>query len=324
MAEDNKDGSSQTQTGNGEQTQTAFIPDSFKGSTNGELIKYLEGKVKEHEPLTKEKVEKLRRKQKAEGIISGITDAVRAVSNLYFAHNYAPNMYDLKEGSSMSAKAKARFDKAKAERDAEDEAYFNRLMALSKLRGADRDQGLNIWLKERELSRQSEEDARKRELHPYQKSFLESKAEREHGLALDAKQKGEAAGQYYGTRNENERKKGVVLDTQASANVARAAASRADAAASGARAMYYSDKDGSFVVENADGKLRRIKPGELEKEYTKVYNKLSKEQRDKLVRYDNHGMKRDLKPDEKRQVIADYEITQSEKESAKSEVSIHN
>ena len=109
--------------------------DRFDGETGDELVEYLERKIQGYRPLSEKDLEKLRRKQKAEGIISGISDAVRSVANLIATHHYAPNMYN--GNSSMSAKAKARFDKAKAERDAEDDQHFNYVMALRRLRDAD-------------------------------------------------------------------------------------------------------------------------------------------------------------------------------------------
>lgn len=128
------------------------IPDEFKGSSNQELIDYLERKIREHKPLSDADLAKIRRRQKAEGIISGISDAVMSVANLVAAHNYAPNMYNASEG--MSAKARARFDKEKAEREAEDDKYFNYAITLGRLRDADKARGLQAWQTEQTLARQ--------------------------------------------------------------------------------------------------------------------------------------------------------------------------
>lgn len=137
------------------------IPDEFKGSTNQDVIDWLEKKVKESKPLTDADLTKIRRRQKIEGIISGVSDAARSVANLIFTHHYAPNMYNAKE--SMSAKAKERFDKEKAEREAKDAEYFNYAMQLGKLKSADQDRALQIWQTEQTLARQDRayDDARK-------------------------------------------------------------------------------------------------------------------------------------------------------------------
>lgn len=103
-------------------------------SSYRELIPYLEQKLLESKRLSDDDLKKLRRRQKTEGIISGISDAVQSLANLVATSKYAPNMYNATEG--MSAKMKERFEKEKAERDAEDEKYFNYAMMLGKLREA--------------------------------------------------------------------------------------------------------------------------------------------------------------------------------------------
>lgn len=93
----------------------------------------------------------MRRKQKIEGIISGVADAAQSIANLYYTTQYAPNMYNAKEG--LSAKAKERFEKEKAERDADAERYFNYAMQIGKMRDADRQAGLEAWKTEQTLAR---------------------------------------------------------------------------------------------------------------------------------------------------------------------------
>lgn len=110
--------------GNGGQTYTA--------SSYDELIPELERRRDEYRPMSAEALQKLRRRQRAEGIISGISDAVRSVANLVAAHNYAPNMYDPR--GSMSAKAQERFDRLKAEREADADKYFNYAMTIGRLK----------------------------------------------------------------------------------------------------------------------------------------------------------------------------------------------
>ena len=97
----------------------------------------------EYKPLTEEELKKLRRRQKAEGIISGISDAVQSIANLAFTSKYAPNMYNAKEG--LSAKAKERFDKEKAQREADADKYLNYALTIGKLKDADKERGLQAW-----------------------------------------------------------------------------------------------------------------------------------------------------------------------------------
>lgn len=135
------------------------IPPEYKASSYAELIPQLEKRVAEYKPLTEEQLEKLRRKQKAEGIISGISEAVRSVANLIATHNYAPNMYNATDG--MSARTKARFEKEKADREAADDRWFNYAMTLGRLKDADKEKGFRAWQAERSfnLKQQAEDRA---------------------------------------------------------------------------------------------------------------------------------------------------------------------
>ncbi len=132
------------------------LPDEFKVSNYDDLIRYYENKMREVEPLSKEELEKIRKRQRAEGIVSGVSDAVRSIANIVAAHNYAPVFTD--SNASMSARARARFDREKAEREAKDQEYFNYAMNIAKLKDADRDQAFNIWKTEHALDREDVED----------------------------------------------------------------------------------------------------------------------------------------------------------------------
>lgn len=105
---------------------------TYTASSYDELIPELERRKAAYRPMSAEALQKLRRRQRAEGIISGISDAVRSVANLVAAHNYAPNMYDPR--GSMSAKAQERFDRMKAEREADADKYFNYAMTIGRLK----------------------------------------------------------------------------------------------------------------------------------------------------------------------------------------------
>lgn len=128
------------------------IPAEYTASSYAELIPQLEKRMAEYKPLSEEELKKLRRRQKAEGIISGISDAVQSVANLVFTHHYAPNMYNPKE--SMSAKTKERFDKEKAQREADADKFLNYALTIGKMKDADKQRGLQAWQTEQTLARQ--------------------------------------------------------------------------------------------------------------------------------------------------------------------------
>lgn len=128
------------------------IPAQYTASSYDELIPQLEKRMAEYKPLSEEELKKLRRRQKTEGIISGISDAVQSVANLIFTSQYAPNMYNPKEG--MSAKAKERFEKDKAQREADADKYLNYALTIGKMKDADKARGLEAWKTEQTLARQ--------------------------------------------------------------------------------------------------------------------------------------------------------------------------
>lgn len=127
------------------------VPAQFTASSYAELIPQLEKKMAEYKPLSEEELKKLRRKQKAEGIISGISDAVQSVANLVATSQYAPNMYNPKEG--MSVKAKERFEKEKAQREADADRFLQYALTIGKMKDADKERGLQAWQTEQTLAR---------------------------------------------------------------------------------------------------------------------------------------------------------------------------
>lgn len=104
----------------------------YTAKSYDELISQVEEQMNAFKPLTKAQLEKIRKRQRARSVMSGITDAVRSVANLVATHNYAPDMYDATNG--MSARAKARFEKDKAEREAKDAKYYQLAMKLGHLK----------------------------------------------------------------------------------------------------------------------------------------------------------------------------------------------
>lgn len=128
------------------------VPAEFTASSYDELIPQLEKRMAEYKPLSEEELKKLRRRQKIEGIISGVSDAAQSVANLIFTHHYAPNMYNAKEG--ISAKAKERFEKEKAQREADADKYLQYALTIGKMKDADKDRGLQAWQTEQTLARQ--------------------------------------------------------------------------------------------------------------------------------------------------------------------------
>ena len=77
--------------------------DQFSGSNYADLEDYLQKQIKASQPETPEQEKKRKRREKWEGVISGISDMGMALSNLFFTSQYAPNMYDASTGMSVKA-----------------------------------------------------------------------------------------------------------------------------------------------------------------------------------------------------------------------------
>lgn len=88
-------------------------------------------KLSPYHPPTEEELAKERKKEKREKIFAAISDGISALSNLYFTTQYAPNMY--KHENSQSAKTESKWEKLRANRDAQQNAYIRNLMAAQQV-----------------------------------------------------------------------------------------------------------------------------------------------------------------------------------------------
>ena len=91
------------------------IPQKPKKDGRQYLIDYYTRKVEETEQPTADMLKKERRRRRTEMAIAGMSDMARAVSNLVFTAQGAPNMYD--PSADMSPKYKEKWDKIKAENE---------------------------------------------------------------------------------------------------------------------------------------------------------------------------------------------------------------
>lgn len=138
------------------QTVLGAVPESVKSTVSGitkpadtvqdgpepqmhsydDVINYLQDRMAAIHIPTKEELEKERRRQRTERIISSASDAGRALANLFATSEYAPNAY---EGNVMTERMQQRFDRLKAEREADADRYYNYAMTLGRIKDA-RDQ----------------------------------------------------------------------------------------------------------------------------------------------------------------------------------------
>ena len=101
-------------------------------------------KLSPYQPPTQEELAKERKKEKREKIFSAISDGISALSNLYFTTKYAPNMY--RHENSQSAKTENKWEKLRANRDAQQNAYIRNLMAANQADDERKDKDRN-WMR---------------------------------------------------------------------------------------------------------------------------------------------------------------------------------
>lgn len=129
-----------------------------------QLITDYEKKIAKH-PETE-------RREKWRDFISGIGDASRAIANLYYTNQYAPNAYEQDKG--LSAANRRRMERAKAEREKEKGEYYNFLKERSRIGEQERKWQLEKERYDRYKQHLEEEAERKRKAE--EKSRINSEA----------------------------------------------------------------------------------------------------------------------------------------------------
>ncbi len=106
-----------------------------------------------------EKARKAReRRERAQRVVNGIADMGRAMANMYYTSQYAPNAYSDKD--SLSARSRERLEKANAERQKNDDRYLNMTLQLGKLGDAS-------WRNRLALAQAAQQQANADRAHAY-------------------------------------------------------------------------------------------------------------------------------------------------------------
>lgn len=144
-----------------------------------DIINYMSS----YAPETPEQKQAREKREKYNGMIAGISDAVSAFANLYFTTQGAQNSFD--PNNSLSKQHIARRDKLKAERDKNADRWFNLYQYFDKQKRDDRDykmrqaqfnegvrqHNLNIQLQQQQLADREKE--RQQNENRLQKQFDE-------------------------------------------------------------------------------------------------------------------------------------------------------
>ena len=135
-----------------------------------DVIDFLEERKAAIHIPTKEELERERRRRRTEGIVSAAADGARALSNLIFTTQYAPDMY--RQEDSMSGRMRERYERLKAEREADADRYFNYALTIAKLKDA-----------QDERAYQRGRDALQDEIRMSQETRAQLKADRDAAMA---------------------------------------------------------------------------------------------------------------------------------------------
>ena len=136
---------------------------------NGSFYDWYAKQLEPYKPLSAEELEKERKRQKRKELFAAIGDGLSELSNIFFTTQGAPNMDDGK--NTLSAAAQARYDKMKAEREANNKYYMNGWW--------------NIWKQQQAdaaTQRSAEYQRRSLELREKQQERLERQQQQEKGL----------------------------------------------------------------------------------------------------------------------------------------------
>lgn len=209
-----------------------------KGNDNGKVMGYeqqiaqLQDAAAKYTSETEEQRKKRERREKSKKIIAAVTDGVRALSNLYFTSQYAPNMYNHDKGSQIAATT-AHLDKLKAEREAEADRYLNYSLKIGNLEN-ERAKTLRELEAQAQAQRLAREKAqREQEKHNWEAALQPDKVREQTGKADKAEQDAVAAQAAAEAAPELQRAKIATEEARAGSLNASAANSRASAAAHG-------------------------------------------------------------------------------------------
>ena len=218
---------------------------------------------------TEEQRKKREKREKARRIIGAVSDGLRAMGNLYFTSQYAPNMYS--EHGSMAKAVDDRIERLKRERERNRDAFLKYSIDLGKAKG---DRAKTLRELEAEMERRkiaAEHAQREAELHPLNVAIKTEQGRKEKGLA----DKAATQADYAGRQEEADLK---IKDEKAKTEKARqgslnAAATNSYASAGEHKAKTNKIKNedkGGFYVKDSQGHQRFIPDKEIEQEFAKL------------------------------------------------------
>ena len=270
-------------------------------------IRYYRNWLDEHSLESAADRKKRERRERSKKIIAAIGDGLSALGNLYYTTRYAPSA----KLESLSKSVGDSIDKIREARKKKDDEYTEYSLRLGVLEDK-RARTLRDLAEQKEKLRMAREAAELKKRLGELDAAIKGKevekigheADKAKSEAVEADVKAGYAEPYYKARNENEAKKGAVLDSQTKKNMAQGNAA-------GAQAAYYRSKSGGYsVITSADGVETRV----YDKDIDNYFSALPQEKRTEAGNPQS-GSNKHLKPtkDQKMQAIAEHERTVNRK-----------
>lgn len=201
---------------------------------------------------TEEQRKKREKREKSKRVIAAVGDGIRALSNLYFTSQYAPNMYN--PNDSQLAKVDARQEKLKAEREANRDKYLNYSLRIGDLENDRANtvremeaQAERLRLAREKANREEEEHQWLSNLQPDKKREQTAKADAADSVAKTKKVEADNADAIQKAKLNTEQERGKTERTKQNVNSATAKLRGAQTVESGAKAA---KQHGTFKEEN--------------------------------------------------------------------------
>lgn len=317
------DGKGLTAIGEGDDGQPIFVAGSDnEQSDDGQTTPEIRGRDRQiktykdmlerlNAPETLEQKLMREKREKARGLIKSVGDGLSALSNIVVTREYSPEIYEGKR--SQASAYEQRLEKAKAERKADEDRYYNFALKLGDLEALKDKEARDAALAQQAADReQIKFNAWLRSL-PYEERLKIAKADKAVQDAAYARAKAENAQDYFKNQNENEKKKGRLYDSQANKNYQEGQASMIRAGKAGG-----SKED---VVHHFNGKVYRGKTMDYAKDVMKAvgeWNEEHPEDHDQIETYheENTMYGTTRKPRKIEDLAAEYERRSGLKEDS--------
>ncbi|WP_276910936.1 hypothetical protein [Hallella colorans] len=192
-----------------------------------------------YRPETDDERKRREKRERSSKIIAGVTDGIRALSNLYFTTKYSPNAYDHRRDSATTP-LQEKLEALRRERKMEGDRYYNYVMqagALENERGRmqqaekERQQRMNIANEEHQWRKDIQPEIQRKAVGEADAAGYRAQAEGVKSYYAPLQQQADL--NLKGERVKTERGKQNVQHSQVSLNRTRANESRARAGAAG-------------------------------------------------------------------------------------------